>query len=43
MSEELSLLKNPEYRNFLSDLKERIRSVQMRSALALNTELIGSY
>jgi hypothetical protein len=34
---------NPEYREFLKELKQRIRSAQVRAALAVNRELIVLY
>jgi hypothetical protein len=41
MSEELSIPQTSEYRAFLIDLKQRIHTAQMRSALATNAELMG--
>jgi len=43
MSKELSLFQSSEYLNFLTDLKGRIHTAQMRSALAANAEMIGLY
>lgn len=43
MSKELLIPQASEYRAFLVDLKQRIHTAQMRSALAANAELIGLY
>lgn len=34
---------NPEYKQWLTDLKQCIRSAQIKAALKVNTELIDLY
>lgn len=43
MSSQPSLIPSDAYNAFLSDLKERIRSAQIKAALAVNHELIMLY
>lgn len=43
MSKDIFLAQNNEYRDFLSELKNRIHVAQMRSMLVANSELIGLY
>ena len=40
---ETSLHVDPEYRNFLTDIKDRLKKAQIRAALAANSELIKFY
>lgn len=37
------ILSNPEYRQWVTDLKIRIRSSQIKAALSVNSELISLY
>jgi predicted nuclease of restriction endonuclease-like (RecB) superfamily len=43
MSSQLPLIPSDAYASFLSDLKDRIRSAQIRAALAVNQELVLLY
>ena len=43
MTRESDILLSDAYKDFLSELKERIRSAQIRAALAVNQELIHLY
>ena len=43
MPRQSSLFPDPEYAKFLADLKRRIRSAQVKAALAVNQELIHLY
>jgi hypothetical protein len=37
------LVKNSEYRSFIQDVKQRIRSAQIKAAMSVNQELIHLY
>lgn len=41
--DELLLSQNKNHKNFLSDIKERLKRAQIRAALAVNSELINFY
>jgi len=43
MSSELSSVKQPDYRQWLADLKGRYRQVQLKAAVAVNTALLQFY
>ncbi len=37
------IVQTPDYRDFISSLKQKVQSAQIKAARAVNTQLIGLY